>query len=100
MPFDVFLSYNRKDQDRVQLLYKGLADRGVRVWIDLSMLPGDNFHSEISTALQEVNAAIFCLGGPRLRTMAGIGNRGRRGDARKEEDSLDSRADPRRPGRV
>jgi hypothetical protein len=49
--YDVFISYNRADRDRVRLLMEEIRRLGLRVWMDEEIQPGTEFQREIEQAL-------------------------------------------------
>lgn len=55
MMFDVFISYSRKDYDRVSSIAKNIEASGFTVWWDQRISAGDEFTSEIQKQLE--NAA-------------------------------------------
>jgi hypothetical protein len=57
----VFLSYSSKDRDVADRLSQDLATAGVRVWSDRALLPGADWQSEISRALEEAAAVIVII---------------------------------------
>ena len=51
--FDVFLSHNSKDKDRVRRLAERLRAAGVRVWFDEWVIrPGDDIYLSIERGLE------------------------------------------------
>ena len=56
---DIFISYARKDRDRVQPLADALEQRGWSVWWDPEISPGKEFDDAIDDELQ---AAASVLG--------------------------------------
>jgi hypothetical protein len=61
--FDVFLSYNRKDQDLARRLRDELETRGVEVWMDeKSLTKGQAWILEIEKAIAAAPAAIIAMG--------------------------------------
>ena len=57
----VFLSYSRKDQDKVAGLRKQLASAGVRTWLDTQDIVGGEWRSAIKRGLRQSNFFIACL---------------------------------------
>ncbi|HEX4960520.1 MAG TPA: toll/interleukin-1 receptor domain-containing protein [Thermoanaerobaculia bacterium] len=58
--FDVFFSYNRKDQETVRAVRDALEARDVRVWMDEHQIdPGDRWMQEIQNNIAAAPAAIF-----------------------------------------
>jgi len=49
--YDVFISYNRADRDRVRLLKEEIRRLGLTVWMDEEIEPGTEFQREIEQAL-------------------------------------------------
>jgi hypothetical protein len=49
--YDVFISYNRTDRDRVRLLKEEIRRLGLSVWMDEEIEPGTEFQREIEQAL-------------------------------------------------
>jgi hypothetical protein len=49
--YDVFISYNRADRDRVRLLKEEIRRLGISVWMDEEIEPGMEFQREIEQAL-------------------------------------------------
>ena len=54
---DIFLSYARKDLERIQPLVQALENRGWTVWWDMTLLPGDQF----TTVIDQELAAARCV---------------------------------------
>ena len=50
--YDVFLSYNRADRDRVRLLKEEIRGLGLSVWMDEEIEPGTEFQREIEQTLR------------------------------------------------
>jgi hypothetical protein len=57
----VFLSYSREDRPVVERLTHDLTAAGVSVWSDLALLPGDDWLSQISGALDEATAVVVIV---------------------------------------
>ena len=55
---DVFISYTRNDEERVLPLVQMLRDRGVSVWWDRKISPGEAFDEVIEQALKSVRCVI------------------------------------------
>lgn len=55
---DVFISYARADRERVRILADALARRGMVVWWDTEILPGESFHKSIANALAAAKAVV------------------------------------------
>ena len=61
-PIRVFLSYDTADRERVVELYDRLLGRGFLPWIDFkSIVPGQQWSSEIHKAIEEAHFFIFCI---------------------------------------
>lgn len=52
MSIDVFLSYARKDRDVAEKLFNELERKGLVVWWDFGLLPGDEFAEKILNVIQ------------------------------------------------
>ena len=60
--YDVFLSYDRQDAERVHRLAERLRDAGLRVWLDDWVLdPKDDAASAIEQGLQASRTLVLCL---------------------------------------
>ena len=60
--FDVFLSHNSGDKERVRLLARELKDAGLRVWFDEWIIkPGDDIYLSIESGLESSRVLILCL---------------------------------------
>ncbi len=60
--FDVFLSHNSGDKDRVRLLAKELAEAGLRVWFDDWIIkPGDDIYLSVERGLDTSRVLVLCL---------------------------------------
>ena len=58
----IFLGYAHDDVVPVRKLHKYLCGKGFDVWFDeVSLLPGQNWESEIEKALRQSDIAIICL---------------------------------------
>lgn len=58
----IFLSYAREDEDRVNSLYLRLTRAGFNVWVDKqNLLPGQRWPHEIEKALKRSELVIVCL---------------------------------------
>ena len=63
-PFDVFLSYNRQDQARVEQLAQALRDRRLKLFKDDWYLsPGDHWPSALERRLADCRAVAVVIGG-------------------------------------
>jgi tetratricopeptide (TPR) repeat protein len=62
-PFDVFLSYNRHDQEQATAIASALRDRGLRPWIDVAeLIPGRRWQDALEQALGVVRTTAVLLG--------------------------------------
>lgn len=58
----IFLSYTRKDEDKVKELYQKLSDEGFMPWMDTEdILPGENPELVIQKAIQYADFFLACL---------------------------------------
>ncbi|MBI1393723.1 MAG: TIR domain-containing protein [Alphaproteobacteria bacterium] len=57
---DVFISYARADQEKVEKLADALVARGVSVWWDKQIKSGSEYSADIETALNAAGAVIVC----------------------------------------
>lgn len=55
---DVFLSYRREDRAKAKALAGALAARGLDVWWDIELLPGERFADEIALVIGRAKAAV------------------------------------------
>ncbi|MCA1707184.1 MAG: toll/interleukin-1 receptor domain-containing protein, partial [Actinobacteria bacterium] len=61
-PLRVFLSYASEDAQRARRLAMYLRGAGVEVWLDEdNLLPGQDWHSEITAAVRNSDAIIVCV---------------------------------------
>jgi small GTP-binding protein len=61
--YDVFLSYNTKDRERVVVLAEALVNLGIRPWLDVwDLVPGRPWQQELNVALKRINSAVVCVG--------------------------------------
>ena len=61
--FDVFLSYNRREQPAVLQLAEALRDRGLKVWLDDWVLaPGEPWQKALEAAIQTIPAVAILVG--------------------------------------
>lgn len=61
--YDVFLSYNTKDRDRVVAIAESLVALGIRPWLDVwDLVPGRPWQDGLNAALVHVKAAAVCVG--------------------------------------
>src|SRR4051794_4656163 len=69
----VFLSYCHDDRDVVDRLCQELRSAGEIVWWDQDILPGQDWKSEIRTALRDAYAVVLCLSAKfALRARSGV----------------------------
>lgn len=60
--FDVFLSHNSGDKDRVRLLARELEEAGLRVWFDEWIIkPGDDIYLSVERGLDTSRVMVLCL---------------------------------------
>ncbi|MEX0309583.1 MAG: toll/interleukin-1 receptor domain-containing protein [Tateyamaria sp.] len=50
---DVFVSYKREDKDFARAVAEALTARGLQVWWDVDLLPGDRFADEIQSVIAQ-----------------------------------------------
>ena len=55
---DVFLSYKREDKAYARALAEALARRGLDVWWDVDLLPGERFAEEIEQVIERAKVAV------------------------------------------
>lgn len=55
---DIFLSYNREDQERTRLFADALSARGFSVWWDVGLKPGEAYDEVTEAALREAKAVV------------------------------------------
>ena len=55
---EVFLSYSHEDREAAQKLAEALAQQGLVVWWDRTILAGQNYETEIVKALQNSRCVI------------------------------------------
>jgi formylglycine-generating enzyme required for sulfatase activity len=55
---DVFLSYKREDKAYARALAEALARRGLDVWWDVDLLPGERFTAEIEQVIERAKVAV------------------------------------------
>ena len=61
-PYDVFLSYSKKDRDWVAAFTESLQDSGVSGWFDASSLaPGERWEDRIQEALRDSKFLVVIL---------------------------------------
>ncbi len=60
--YDIFLSHNKADKDRVRQLAERLRDEGFRVWFDDWVIePGDDIVLAIEHGLEAARVLVLCL---------------------------------------
>jgi hypothetical protein len=58
----IFLSYARKDEEKVENLYQKLSDAGFKPWMDKKdILPGEQWPSSIQRAIRDSDFFLVCL---------------------------------------
>ena len=58
----VFLCHDSSDKPRVRALYRRLVTDGVDAWLDEEkLLPGQDWHAEITKAVRAANVVVICL---------------------------------------
>ncbi|MGP1284228.1 MAG: toll/interleukin-1 receptor domain-containing protein [Parasphingopyxis sp.] len=57
---DVFISYARKNRDRVGTLADGLTDDGYSIWWDTALKASDNYAIKIEKALEATKSVVVC----------------------------------------
>ncbi|MEM8696515.1 MAG: toll/interleukin-1 receptor domain-containing protein [Pseudomonadota bacterium] len=57
---DIFLSYARKNRDRVAAIADGLSDGGYDLWWDTALKAGDNYALKIEQALDATKSVVVC----------------------------------------
>jgi len=77
---DVFVSYARKDKDRVAPLVQALLDQGWSVWWDPAITPGQEFDRQIAAELSSAAAVLV------VWTPISVESRWVRGEARDGAD--------------
>ena len=55
---DVFISYKREDKPYAKALAEALARRGLDVWWDVDLLPGERFAAEIEKVVEQAKVAV------------------------------------------
>lgn len=58
MPPDIFISYARKDRERVRPIADELARRGYAIWWDTGLVTGEDFHERIEEMLQSARIVV------------------------------------------
>lgn len=60
--FDVFISYNRIDQIKVNLIAESLREKGLKVWYDKWIIkPGHDIYQQIQIGLELSRNFVFCM---------------------------------------
>jgi hypothetical protein len=57
---DVFISYARKNRERVRQVADGMTDSGYSLWWDTALKAGDNYALKIEKALAETKSVVVC----------------------------------------
>lgn len=57
---DIFLSYARKNRDRVSKIADGFVDGGYDLWWDTALRAGDNYAQKIENALDATKSVVVC----------------------------------------
>lgn len=57
---DIFISYARKNRERVRLIADGLAETGYDLWWDTALRAGDNYALKIEKALDATKSVVVC----------------------------------------
>jgi predicted ATP-binding protein involved in virulence len=61
-PAQIFLSYARPDQAKVENIYQKLSDIGFKPWMDTKdLLPGESWEAAIRRAIQRSDFILVCL---------------------------------------
>ena len=61
-PVQIFLSYAREDEEKVEKLYHKLSDAGFKPWMDKKdILPGERWQSSIRQAIRGSDFFLACL---------------------------------------
>ncbi len=58
----IFGSYNRNDRAKVAMIAEELASRGIEIWLDPSLRPGDFFVSTLEEKIANAEAAVVFVG--------------------------------------
>ena len=59
MPYDVFISYSRKDTEKAEALCTALDEAGISYWIDRNIHGSANFLSEITAYIKSCKVVVF-----------------------------------------
>ena len=57
---DIFLSYARKNRDRVSEIADGFTNGGYDLWWDTALRAGDNYAIKIEKALDATKSVVVC----------------------------------------
>ena len=57
----IFISYSHRDQDIVEPLMRGLADRGYRIWYDEGIDPGTEWPESIARHLENSRVCLYFI---------------------------------------
>lgn len=58
----MFLAHASEDKEHVRVLYRELAERGLRPWLDeVDLLPGQDWQTAIAQAINESQVVLACL---------------------------------------
>ncbi|QLC26281.1 toll/interleukin-1 receptor domain-containing protein [Parasphingopyxis algicola] len=57
---DVFISYARKNRERVRTIAEGLTDHGYSLWWDTALKASDNYAIKIEKALDATRSVVVC----------------------------------------
>ncbi len=61
--FDVFVSYNTRDQSDAIKISESLLELGILPWIDKwNVKPGDSWHTELESVIDNVKSALVLIG--------------------------------------
>lgn len=61
--YDVFFSYNRKDESKVRALAEAIKARGLNVWLDVwELAPGQPWQEALETIIRTTRSAAVCVG--------------------------------------
>jgi hypothetical protein len=60
--FDLFISYANEDRKEVSQIAEILADEGLKVFMDTSISPGEDWQAALRTGISEAAGVAFCLG--------------------------------------
>ena len=59
MPYDVFISYSRKDKEEAEALCTALDEAGISYWIDRNIHGSANFLSQITAYIKSCKVVVF-----------------------------------------